>query len=122
MAVLLRVVADHESTYMDVVALIKRRKTICLFRSRRDAIIAHEREGHHQYLPTIGRVGEAFRITHHGGVEDYLAIYSLLVAEAGATKFVSTFKLQSNFSFIHSCLFCCLVVLLSGEEHYKLRM
>ena len=96
-AVFLRIVAHHQCTHMDVVALVIRRESIGLFRSRRNSIVAHKREGHHQDLTAVGRVGQALGITHHGSVEHHLAIDRLLIAEAGAMEAVTSLKHQGHF-------------------------
>ena len=49
------------------------REAKVVFDVGRDAVVANEREGEREQLPTVRRVGKRLRVAHHCGVEDHLA-------------------------------------------------
>ena len=58
------------------------------------AVIAHQRVGHNHRLVRIGRVGQNFLISHHGGVEHQLQHLGVPGAETAAINFRTVFQNQ----------------------------
>ena len=63
---------------------------------RGHAVIAEQRKGGDENLPLIGRVGKAFGIAGHGGVEHYLSGCRCLVAKRIAFKTGAILKYQDG--------------------------
>ena len=78
--VVIAVVLSHNGAGMDMVAF-KKFADLLLLPFGRNAIVAEDGVCGNENLSFIGRVGEAFRIAGHGGVEHHLSRSRGLVAE-----------------------------------------
>ena len=81
MAVLLGVVGDDDPQGMYLIALAEEGYTIFIVLGRGDAVVTHQRVGHHEDLASVAGVRKALGVARHGGVEDDLACYGGFVAE-----------------------------------------
>ena len=81
MAVLLGVVGDDDPQGMYLIALAEEGYTIFIVLGRGDAVVAHQRVGHHEALPSVAGIRKALGVARHSGVEYNLACYGGFVAE-----------------------------------------
>ena len=81
MAVLLGVVRDDDPQGMYLIAFAEEGYTIFIVLGRGDAVVAHQRVGHHEDLASVAGVRKALGVARHGGVEYNLACYGGFVAE-----------------------------------------
>ena len=88
-AIRFAIVADNDCRGINPVALHKRGQSVVLHRKRRHSVVSHQRIGQHHQLTGIARVGQTFRIAHHGGVEHHLTSHWGIIAEALALEFRS---------------------------------
>lgn len=64
---------DHQGGNVEAVAFeVPGQAQLVRFLLGRHAVVAHQREGEHQDLALVGRVGQRFWVAHHAGVEDHL--------------------------------------------------
>ena len=89
MAIFFAIVTHDNRLCMDFLTLHEGRQAVLFDRERRHPIVSDQRIGQNHQLPGIRRIGKAFGITGHSGVEHHLAGHCLVETKREAVKHAS---------------------------------